>query len=223
MTYCSICKKKYSSNYCPNCGQRKVDSKITFTTFIKDIFDNIFAFDKSLYTNIKYLILNPFKIINNYLDGYRGYYSSPGKLFVFASILVAIGFSLTNVHFFNFHIVKSDIQEQFLFLFLFIFLLSFLSYLVYYIKWKKTFTEHVIINIYNISLWTLFFTPLAIVDYLYINNKLVSKLFLYLFILLIIIWNNRAFKINSIWKRIGYITINLTLFLIFILSLEHLT
>lgn len=137
MTYCTICKKEYSSNYCPDCGQKKLSGKVTFKTFINDIFDNIFAFDKSLYTNIKHLILNPSKIINNYLEGYRGYNSSPGKLFVLASILIAIGFSFTNLHFFNFHIVSSNLQEQFLFLFVFIFILSLLSYLVYYIKWKK--------------------------------------------------------------------------------------
>lgn len=216
MNYCTVCKKEYASTFCPNCGQRKVTGKITFWTFLNDLFNNMFAFDKSLFTNVKSLILNPYHIVNNYLNGYRGYYSSPGKLFVITSILLALVFSITNAHFFNIRIEKTNFQEQFQFLIIFILLLSLSSYLAYYIKWKKNLIKHIIINIYNISLWTLLFIPLAFINHLFIKNNFVSSNLVYLYILLIVIWNNRTFKINSIWKRIAYILVNLILFGIFV-------
>ncbi len=220
MHYCTVCKKEYASNFCPNCGQKKVSGKITFGTFLNDLFNNAFSLDKSLFANIKSLIINPHGIVNNYLNGYRGYYSSPGKLLIVASIILALGFSFTKSRFFIVHIDKSSIQEQFLFLFLFVFLLSLLSYLVYYLGWKRTFTEHIIINIYSISLWTVFFTPIAILDYLYSDSTIISKAILYLYFFLIIIWNNRVFEISPTWKRIAYIFLNVLLVGVFVFGLN---
>lgn len=224
MVYCTVCKKEYSSNFCPDCGQRKTNEKISFVTFISDFLNNIFALDKSLFSNIKCLLSKPSVIINGYLEGYRNYYSSPGKLFILASILVAVGFSFTKGQFFIVTITEnSDIQDQFLFLFIFIFLLSATSYLTYYLQWKKNFTKHVIINVYCISLWSTIFTPLSIFDYFYIQNNTISELFLVLYLFLIIIWNNRIFKINSIWIRILYIGLNITLLVLIIFIFTLIT
>lgn len=224
MTYCTVCKKDYASNFCPDCGQKKTKGKTTFVTFISDFFNNVFALDKSLYSNIKYLLLKPSAIINGYLDGYRNYYSSPGKIFILTSILVAISFFFTNGHFFAIRIIEdSQIQDQFLLLFILIFLLSATSYLVYYLEWKKNFTEHVIINIYNISLWTALLLPLAIIDSLYIQRNTISNYLLLLYLFLIIIWDNRVFKINSIWKRIAYIGLNIVLLGLIIFTLTFIT
>lgn len=224
MVYCTVCKKDYSSNFCPDCGQKKTKGKATFVTFISDFFNNVFALDKSIYSNIKCLLLKPSTIINGYLDGYRNYYSSPGKLFILTSILVAISFSFTNGHFFAIHIIEdSQIQDQFLFLFILIFLLSATSYLIYYLKWKKNFTEHVIINVYNISLWTALFLPLSIIDSLYIQHNTTSDFFLLLYLFLIIVWNNRAFKIDSMWKRVAYIGLNIVLLGLIVFTLTLIT
>lgn len=219
MNFCPDCDKNYNTNFCPNCGQKRINEKLTAQSILTDFFNNVYALEKSLYSNIKCLLFDPHIIINRYLEGYRNYYFSPSKFFVVASVLIAINFIFTQSHFFILEIKESSIQENLLFLFIFILFLSLSSYFVYYLKWKKSFTEHIVINIYNICLWTIFFTPLSIINYLYIDNNTVSLFLLLVYIALIIIWNSMAFKIKSKWKRILYITLNFFLIGLIFLTL----
>lgn len=214
MFFCSVCKKECYSNYCPKCGQKKLNKKINLKNLLSDFFDNIFALEKSIFSSIKLLIIKPDKLIKNYLNGYRNYYISPGKLFVLSSILIAFAFTITENNFLIISIGKSSLQSQFLFLIILILMSSFSTYLTYYLEWKKKFIEHLIINIYNISFWTIIFLPISIINSFYIDYAYVSEILLLLYIIVIMIWNNRIFEIKILWKKIIYITISLFLFLL---------
>lgn len=210
MIHCPECDTDYASNFCPSCGQKKIARKLTGLSILIDFVDAIYSLEKSFYSNIKCLILDPYTIINRYLDGYRNFYFSPGKFFVIASLCITITFLFTQSHFFLIQIKLSNIQDNLFFLFLFIFLFSISSYFVYYLKWKRSFTAHVVINIYNISLWTILLAPLSLINYLYIDTDSVTTFFTILYMALIIIWNSRAFKMSSKWLRLMYICLNIT-------------
>jgi hypothetical protein len=225
MSYCPVCKQDFDTNYCPTCGQRKTSKKVSFNTFASDLFNNIYALDKSIFSNLKLLLTKPGLIINSYIDGYRNYYASPGKLFIVASLLVAITFKFTESSFFavKVDVENSSIAGQFLFLFIFILLLSWTSYLTYYLKWKKNFTEHVVITVYNTSLWTILFLPLVIIDRYLLSGSNYSSLFVILYLLVIVIWNNRVFPIGVASKRVGYIILNLALIILMVLLFDRIS
>jgi hypothetical protein len=190
---------------------------------MKDFFDNFFSLDQSLLANAKTLLIRPQIVVQGYLKGYRRYYYSPGKWLVIASIAIALCFYLTQSSFFIVSVKDSDIQHQFIFLFLFLLLLSFSSYLSYYLPTRKNFTEHFVINIYHLSIWTLIFTPLAIVDHLLQHPDLFAEICLFVYLLLIIIWDNKVLVNFSLGKRLSYILIHLIILVISVAGITYLT
>ena len=63
----------------------------------------------------------------------------------------------------------TDISSHFAILALNIVLLTLFSNLVY-LKFKKNIFEHLILNIYNVSLWTILFVPISITLSLVLDN-----------------------------------------------------
>ena len=208
MAHCTVCKKDFQSAYCPNCGQQKVDEKISPKSVFLDLLNNIYAVDKSFIANLVNLFKRPEFIVNNYLNGYRKYYFSPGKLFLLASLALVISFSFTNKHFFALNVVKPTAEVQLFLLLFFIVEFSAASKIVYR-KWQKNFTEHLIINMYTVSLWAILMVPLAVVDYLYFQINWLSWFFLILYFLLILIWNAKVMGIRKIGSFVLFVFLNL--------------
>jgi len=213
MPYCSICKQNYTSRYCPDCGQVKSTSRLTVLSLLNDIFSSFFSLEKSLFSNLVTLFKRPGFIINNYLDGYRNYHYSPFKLTIITSLCIAILFLITDSRFFVLNISESSVQDQFLLLFFFVFLLSFTSHIVYYWQWKKSYLEHLIINLYSIGFWTIVFVPLALIDNLFLDSQWLSWGLTAVYFLLIIIWNSRVFDIQRPRVRFVYIVLNILVLL----------
>ena len=205
---CSVCSNEIRGNYCSNCGQYFKDSRVTITTIFVDLFDSIFSLEKSFFRNIKIGISQPKTLATNYLNGFRKFYFSPGKFFTIASLFLLLHYLIEND--FLGLVVSSTISSQFVILITNIILLTFLSWLLY-LKFKKNIFEHLILNIYNVSLWTIIFVPISIILNLTINNNGIEEIFFIPYHLLIMIWNSKAFELTKI-KRFIFVTINLILF-----------
>jgi len=204
---CSVCLKEIEDNYCSNCGQYFKDKRVTFRTIFADIFDSVFSLEKSFFRNIKIAITQPKTIPTNYWNGFRKYYFSPGKFFTIASLFLLLDYSIGKD--FLGIVVSSNISSQFVILFTNIFLLTFSSFLIY-IQFRKNIFEHLILNVYNVSLWIILFFPLSTILSLTLNDNKIEQ-FCYLpFHILIIVWNSKAFELSNL-KRFLFVILNLVL------------
>ena len=207
---CSVCSNKIDEKYCSNCGQYFKNERISTKSIFEDLFGNIFSLDKSFFNNIKIGLLKPKILTLNYWNGFRGYYFSPSKFLVIASLFFIIQITYSN-NFFGI-IVKSKIAPQFSLLFVIILVLSFFSFITY-LKYKKTFYEHLILNIYNTSLWSIIFVPISLILSLLNTEKTIKTGFLLFYLLLIIVWNSRVFEINK-YKRFRYVVLNIIIIIV---------
>jgi len=214
---CSVCSNEIRGNYCSNCGQYFKDSRVTSVAILRDLFDSFFSLEKSFFVNIKIGLSQPKTIVSNYWNGFRKYYFSPVKFFTIASLFLLINYLISN--YFLGLAVASDISSHFAILLLNISLLTILSSLLY-LKFKKNIFEHLILNIYNVSLWTIIFVPISIILSLSANDNGIAEFFLIPYHLLIMIWNSKAFELTKL-NRFLYVTINLVLFYGTILLLKY--
>jgi len=207
---CSVCSTEINENYCSKCGQYYKNEKISIRTIFSDLFGNIFSLEKSFLKNIKTGLFQPKSLISNYWNGFRGYYYSPSKFLTIASLFFLLQISLTK-DFFGIY-VYSKFAQQFTLLLVFIILITFLSFITYF-KFKRNFYEHLIMNIYNVSLWSIIFIPISMIFSLLDTPTIIKTYFIFFFLLLIIIWNSKVFEMN-ISKRILYIMFNYLILLL---------
>ncbi len=205
---CSVCSNDIRGNYCSNCGQYYKDKRINFSTFLGDLFDSIFSLEKSFLRNIRIGLTQPKTLVLNYWNGFRKFYYSPGKFLTIASIFLALHYSIAND--FLGIVVTGNISSQFIILLINILLLTFSSFLTY-LQFKKNFLEHLVLNIYNVSLWIIVFFPLSFILSLTVNNNKTEQYFYILYHILVIIWNSKAFKL-TMTKRFLFVIINLLMF-----------
>jgi len=205
---CSVCSNEIKGNYCSNCGQYFKDSRVTITTILSDIFDSVFSLEKSFFKNLRIGLSQPQTLVLNYWDGFRKFYFSPVKFFTIASLFLLVHYLVAND--FLGLVVSSTMSSQFVILLTNIILLTFLSSLLY-IKFKKNIFEHLILNIYNVSLWTIIFVPISVILSLTFNSNGIEELFFIPYHLLIMIWNSKAFELTT-KKRYIFVTINWVMF-----------
>lgn len=213
---CSVCSNEIDEKYCSNCGQYFKNERISTKSIFADLFGNIFSLEKSFFNNIKIGLIEPKALISNYWNGFRRYYFSPSKFLVIASLLFIIQIAFFN-SFFGI-VVKSKVAPQFSLLFVIILVLSFFSFITY-LKYKKTFYEHLILNTYNTSLWSIVFVPLSMILSLVNTNKTIKIGFLLFYLLLIIVWNSKVFEMKK-YKRFRYVTLNIILIVVIPLVVE---
>ena len=202
---CSVCSSKIDENYCPNCGQFYKDKRISFKAFLGDLFDGIFSLEKSFLENIRIELSQPETLVLNYWKGFRKYFYSPGKFLTIASLFLVLHYSIAND--FLGLVVRSNISSQFVILFTNILILTFSSFLLY-MQFKKNFYEHLVLNIYNVSLWIIVFFPISLILSLIVNNNRTEQYFYILYHTLVVIWNSKAFELTKT-KRFLFVIINL--------------
>jgi hypothetical protein len=205
---CSVCTNEIREKYCSNCGQYFKDSRVTSITILWGLFESFFSLEKSIFMNIKIALNAPKTIVSNYWNGFRKYYFTPFQFFTIASLSLLI-----NYFFFNSFLGLSltvNISSHLAILALNIVLLTLFSALVY-IKFNKNIFEHLILNIYNVSLWTILFVPISIVLSLVFDNTDMARFFFIPFHLFILIWNSKVFELSRL-KRFLFVVLNLCLF-----------
>ncbi|MTI32521.1 hypothetical protein [Xanthovirga aplysinae] len=214
---CSVCSGEIDEKYCPKCGQYFNNERITSISVLKDLFGSIFSLEKSFLINIKMGLLQPNILISNYWNGYRGYYYSPSRFLTIASLFFLLELMLVN-DFFGIS-VRSKVSPQFTLLFLNLVVFTFSSFIIY-LEYKKSFYEHLILNIYNVSLWSIIFVPVSVILSLFNTHRTIEAGFFFLFQLFIIVWNAKAFEMNK-FKRLIYVALNCIFLVILILVLIY--
>lgn len=205
---CSVCSGEIHENYCPKCGQYYNGKRVNTLTIVGDLFDSIFSLEKSFLQNIRVGLLKPKKLISNYWNGFRKYYYSPGKFFTLASLFLVLHYSIAN-DFLGLK-VSSNISSQFVILIFNIVLLTILSF-VLYIPYKKNVFEHLILNVYHVSLWIIIFFPISVTLSLTLNDNIIEQYFFILYHIFVIIWNSRVFELSKL-KRFLLVVLNLCMF-----------
>jgi hypothetical protein len=206
---CSVCSSEIKEKYCPKCGQYHKNERISIKMMFGDLFGNLFSLEKSILKNIKIGLVQPKMLITNYWNGYRGYYYSPSKFLTIASLFFLLQISLKK-KFLGIY-VSSKFAEQFSVLLFLIFLYSIITYIVYY-KFKKNYYEHLILNIYNVSLWSIIFIPISLLISIS-GLEIISTNILFIYLILIIVWNSKVFELSN-KKRFIYITLHIILLII---------
>jgi hypothetical protein len=73
--------------FCADCGQANKGNKITFRSFVHEIFNGLFSFDTKFWRTIIPLLTSPGKVSKNYVSGKRNRYSNPFRFYLTISIL----------------------------------------------------------------------------------------------------------------------------------------
>lgn len=87
------CSLESPSNYCDNCGQKRIDQPPSVKELLRDFFSNIWALDNKLLRTMGSLLFRPGQLTLAYLQGIRKGYYTPFKLFLF---WLTISFLLLN-------------------------------------------------------------------------------------------------------------------------------
>lgn len=100
---CLNCGTIVQGKYCQNCGQENIVPHETFWHMVKHFLYDITHFDSKFFDSMKYLLLRPGFLPQEYIKGRRASYLNPVKKYVFTS---AIFFLL----FFSFFLKKDTIS-----------------------------------------------------------------------------------------------------------------
>ena len=209
MINCSNCGNEIMQNYCPNCGQKYVGKRISFKIIIEDFWDSLFSMDKSFWVIIKMMITNPNVVVLNYWNGFRNYYFPPFKFLLATSLILGLNLILFKNTFLGLKISAENFSSQLGFVIILIPFLTISSYAAYF-KFKKNLVEHLVMNVYNLSIWILVFSVISICVS-YFKLDFLKYPALTLFLTVIFIWDSLVFEINK-YQRIMYIFICIFIF-----------
>ena len=204
---CSFCSKEINGKYCSSCGQYFKGQRVNMAALLADLFNGVFSVEKSLFQNIRVGLTRPEALVLNYWNGFRGYYYSPGRFLALAALFLVVHYAVAND--FLGIVVTSTISSQFVILFTNIALLSFSSYWAY-IAYKRSYLEHLMLNMYTASLWVIVFFPVSALLSLAVNDNTIEQYFYVLYHVLVAIWNSRVFDLSPL-KRFLLVGLNLLL------------
>jgi len=94
---CLNCGHPFFGNekYCPNCGQKNKSKKITFKSFLGEVFNGFTSWDAKFWKTLIPLLTKPGRVSLDYINGKRSRYSNPFQFYLSVSILFFIILGLT--------------------------------------------------------------------------------------------------------------------------------
>lgn len=86
---CFNCRHPFFGNekFCPECGQINKNPKITFGSFIHEVFNGFISWDSKFWTTFIPLLIKPGKVSRDYIDGKRQRYANPFRFYLTISVL----------------------------------------------------------------------------------------------------------------------------------------
>lgn len=87
---CNNCHNEVQGDFCHHCGQREGLGKITFKETFHDFVDMVFSVNAPLMRTLRMLLLNPGKLLREYLSGKRKTYYKPVSFFIITTIVYLI-------------------------------------------------------------------------------------------------------------------------------------
>ncbi len=211
---CPNCNTDFDTRFCPNCGTEHHVERLTTYSLIKDSLSTIFSVDKSFFRQMWLMLVNPGKIINDYRNGFRRYYISPLRMLFITTVFLSASFLITEGNFLGISVVLSEdtkfISQGFIFFALFLPMIIISTWLTY--LWKEwNFAESTVLAIYNFSFWILIFSIITVPYYYFMEELgIVIQPFL---ILLILLWNTRAFEMK-IHSKVLMLILNYLIFIV---------
>jgi hypothetical protein len=153
---CSACNTPINGNYCTNCGQKYDNKKLGFKSVLSDILSSLTDVEKSVFLNIYSIIRYPKKVINNYWEGFRGYYYKPGRMLFYFVTIAGISTYVLKGRLFGLTFSSQGLSEGLTFCIFFFPILSLSSFLTYW-RYKKNYLEHLVATIYLVSAFGIIF------------------------------------------------------------------
>ncbi len=190
---CTICAQSVSTNFCGNCGQKVNVTRSTVWSLIGDFFSSFSSLDGSVPSAFKKLLVSPYTIINNYSNGYRKYYPSPGQMMIYALTIAILHLKFINAKLLGgvldveFVINDYTASAQVLFLITLICVFVLVSY-VTFIRRKIGFTKHLISILYLTMLFFIVVTLLF--DFLLLFEIAVPQTQFVTYVSLVFVWNS---------------------------------
>ena len=84
---CLNCGTNIQLSYCPECGQREIESDPTLREFLHELAEEFLHWDGKLFTSFRLLVTRPGALTAEYLAGRRVRYISPLRLYLTCSLL----------------------------------------------------------------------------------------------------------------------------------------
>ncbi|MGB1043336.1 MAG: DUF3667 domain-containing protein [Tenacibaculum sp.] len=82
--------------FCPECGQKNKGNKLTFISFIKEVFNGFVTWDAKFWKTIIPLIIAPGKVSKDYIEGKRMRYANPFRFYLTVSLLFFLIIGITD-------------------------------------------------------------------------------------------------------------------------------
>lgn len=215
-TKCTVCEAIAVGSFCENCGQKIGRTETTLLSMFRDIVSNVFSMEKSVFAGIKSVLFSPGKLIENYFEGNRNYYPSPGKLLFYALTFAAFHVAFTDSKILGIRLDLNDKNPQFLFWLFFIPIMTLTSYLAF-VKSDRRITKHFIAVLYLSSSFFIVFTILNdLIIWLY--RDLFSDYLFAAYSVLFFTWNSIVFTKGNKPLKVGLnVLLQLVIFVAFIL------
>src|SRR5215475_2740925 len=87
LTHCENCDAELQGHWCAQCGQPAIEYRRSFRYVVADLLNEFLNWDSKFFTTIALLILKPWRLTNEFLEGKRVRYVNPLRLYLLASIL----------------------------------------------------------------------------------------------------------------------------------------
>ena len=216
---CTICDTELLDEYCHVCGQRHTGRRISFKEWATDSISGMFSLERSVLASWWLVIRNPVKIIENYWDGNRGYYHSPGRLAFYAAFIIGLHFAFIGYELLGLNLTFTNmvLPPQLILIILLVPFYTVISKLTFF-RIKRRFLEHLIGVVYIFSTWIVLFIILDDLQW-YFFDKLIDETMVLIFIITFFIWNTRLHSSSKKWTSIIAYTLVQLFLLILILSL----
>ena len=76
-----------NEKFCPECGQANKGKKITFVSFVYEVFNGLFNFEAKFWNTIIPLLIKPGKVSRDFIEGKRIRYSNPFQFYLTVSVI----------------------------------------------------------------------------------------------------------------------------------------
>lgn len=219
---CSICKNPIDEKYCGKCGQMYSGKNVSTLSLIIDFFSNFFSIDKSVFATIFKIIKNPKPIVTNYYQGFKNYYASPGKIFLYGIAAITLQILFVSDKVLGVSLKASNISTQYLFWGILFPVFAIISYLSFLLK-KVPFSKNLIAVAYNSS--SIFIIFLLIYDTVeWIFGKEIGVGAFLCFTLFVFYWNSRVhIQKKKYFELVIFTILQIILFILFLALLIYNT
>ncbi|MGI8891572.1 MAG: DUF3667 domain-containing protein [Chthoniobacterales bacterium] len=87
LTHCENCGSALTGRYCAQCGQPAIDYRRSFPSLLADAADAFFNFDARYFQSFAWLLVKPWRLTNEFIEGKRARHVHPLRVYLIASVI----------------------------------------------------------------------------------------------------------------------------------------